>query len=296
MSEKNKRRDPRIATVVDAPVPMMLPVFYQVFGPDGMALDPEIRTAMIRDLSQSGMCLQIRHVPEVLAGNLKPGGHEGLRMALDLALPEKRLRVVTRLAWIKRTPEIAPDAVQVGLEFMDLSEAHRAEIVRFAKSLARRPHIQRVVVATLAALVIVGAATLWWSMRARERERAVLTNELVETSEQLTHRENEYRETANALEEQTRELNELAERLRAVGMTKGKQEQAPDGSGETAIETIRTSLAGVRKRIKSLEKEILPDGECVPTDRCGDLECCTWKDGACLCDNCCVNEPQQLEP
>jgi len=235
--------------------------------------------------------------PATLAKHLSPQGYGGSRMTLDVTLPGKRLRLGTRIAWVRPDTDAGAQAIRIGVQFIDASEEQRAEILSFARALARRPKIQRLVVASLALLVIVAAAAFWWSQRDRERERAEYSQELARTeakhNAEISKTAVQYQTVANELDEQTAELNDLALRIRGLGAARapGKAAGTANGSGQAAMETIRQSLAGVRERIQALEEQILPDGTCVSTDRCGKRKCCTWQGGLCLCDDCCEKQP-----
>ena len=67
MVEKKQPRDVRISTAPTTPMPLVLPVFYQLLSAEGHSLDAEIRTGLTQDLSQKGLCLRVRHVPAHLA-------------------------------------------------------------------------------------------------------------------------------------------------------------------------------------------------------------------------------------
>jgi len=288
---KDQRRDVRVSTVLPTPMPMALPVFYQLLAADGTSLDAEIRTGLTQDISEKGLCLKIRHVPAQLKEYLQPDHPAGLRIELDLTLPKKRLRLDTRLAWVKREHDKSADSVLVGVEFLNLSEEHSAEIVSFAKHLARRPKIQRLVFATLSVLVVMAAGLLWWFDTAYTEERAgllertdELSKELVESAAQVKKVENQYKTIAATLDEQTAELNNLARDLRSVA-----GDSAGQLDGKSLIESVRSGLADVRRTIEELEEEVLADGTCVHSEHCGETACCTWRDGLCRCDDCCVD-------
>jgi hypothetical protein len=291
MGERNQRRDPRISTVASTSAAMMLPVSYQVLSATGEALDAEIRTGLALDVSASGMCIQIRHVPTALERNLSPEGCSGLRLSLDVVLPRRRLRLATRLAWVRPDRDAGGGAVRVGVEFDNVTDEQRDEVMSFARALARRPRIQRLIVTALALVALAAAAGVYWSQRVRDAERAAHEQQLAETRDRhsaaIGAAEDQYHAVANALDQQTAELNDLAVRMRHLGVP-GKSGANSGPGGPAAIQTIRESLADVRERIMALEEQILPDGTCVETDRCGERKCCTWQGGICLCDDCCA--------
>ena len=285
MGGEEQRRDDRVSTVLPTALPMAMPVHYLLQGDGGALIDAEIRTALTQDISQSGMCLRIRHVPASLQPYLSPGDRVPAIMQLDLTLTNRRLRLPTRVAWVRPATDDAKGAVLVGVEFLDLKEEHGAEIVAHAKRLAKRPLLPKLALAALAVVIAGTIAVVLWLQQRHETERAGLEKRTAVLSQELAATERQYDTIAESLDEETAELNALADELRAVS-------GAGEVDGKTAIQKIREALAGVRREIEQLEGEVLADGTCVKTAHCGELPCCTWRDGLCLCDACCVSTPR----
>ncbi len=294
MGGKEQRRAERISTAaLSEAMPVVLPVFYQLLSAEGAPLDPEIRAAFTEDVSASGLRLQIRHLPAPLRERLQQSPPD-LRMQLDMPLSHTRIRIETRVAWCRAGDGQSSDAVFAGVEFVSLSREHGAEILAVARRAARRPKIRRMVLLSLSGAMLVLALALWWNHERHLAEERAMSARLSDTaarydalSASAGEQQQRYNSTAATLEQQTDELKQLAVTLRALG----GGGISPDAERPDAVvQEVQRGLAAVRRTISRLEDEILPDGTCVQTDRCGASKCCTWRQGVCLCDACCAQE------
>jgi hypothetical protein len=224
-------------------IPSIIPVDYQVLGAAGEKLDPEIRTAFTKDLSEGGLRLELTTVPEWLARRLKDNEVVGLEV--DIKLPGRRLRLPGKVMW--RAPGTDGTLVWlVGVQFTSISAEDSAAIVAYARRAARRPLVIRSVVAGLVAALIVGGIVYSW-------QTGILRTRVETTTQALVQSERKVAKVSDRLGDSQVDLGWLAVEVReiadALDERAGRVPPRPQ-SGVPAMEELRRGVERLRTAVQ----------------------------------------------
>lgn len=209
-------------------IPSIVPVDFLLRDKSGEVLDPEIRTAFTRDLSQAGMCLEVHHAPPRVTEYFNAPTSE-LAIEVDIDLPTKVLRVPGRIAW--RRPALQQGTGQgwlLGVEFAEVAPADAQAIAAYARSAALKPRLVR---GALAALVLLSGLAfglyVWQGKK--------LTADLEDSRHKLEKTEQQYVQASDQLGDRQVELRWVAVQLRDLAdELDAKQGRQPQKSGGAA--------------------------------------------------------------
>lgn len=247
-------------------IPTVVPVVFQFVSKASGPLEAEIRTGFTQDLSASGLCLQTGVLPEAVANYLEKGELDDLGLNLDLAMPDRSLRIGGRIAWRQAIPPAASRRFAVGVEFLKLDPKDAAAVAKYAKRSARKPKLFGAAIVGL--LILTTAAIglfLWGTIQRQDSELALRTKLSAQNSRQQA--------LAQSLEQQTTELESVSKLLREIVTTQEElggdsselvfdldNDGAKPDNGElkpaTAVETLKTDIEKLRDQITALNTKI----------------------------------------
>jgi hypothetical protein len=222
-------------------IPSIVPVDFQLQGATNEPLDPEIRTAFTRDLSEAGLCLEVHSLPAALVTRLQDVTTE-MRIEVDINLSGRTLRIPGRVAWRRPMTEGKRQGYQLGVQFRDVSAADAAAIAAYARRAARRPRIVRGVLAVLAALLLASAALYLW-------QGTFYREQLADSHRALAETERQYVNATDRLGDKQMELRWLAVRVREMADMLDEQQgrQTPPAQPtRPAIEELSDNVERLR--------------------------------------------------
>jgi c-di-GMP-binding flagellar brake protein YcgR len=114
--QEERRRFPRVRAHI--------PVNYR------LKMQNKIKATLSRDISEGGIRLWIEGYIPINANFL-----------LEMNLPKiyKMIRLVARVAWVLRIPH--SDRYQLGLEFIEINQAHKKDLTEYIKMLQLWPDL-----------------------------------------------------------------------------------------------------------------------------------------------------------
>lgn len=228
-------------------IPAIVAVDVQFVSRASGPIDPEVRTATCRDLSESGLRLELRGLPARAAELLQSQQLADLGVLLDINLPKRTLRVSGRVVWSKRVEK--PERHLMGIEFVDVAEADGAAIASFARSAVRRPRILRAALA--AGIVVLAGFGLLYGWGASKHREAV-----GELERQLSEANQRYAGVAASLEQQTQELQQVARTVRefaASAANESAETEDVEGDDEAEpIEQLKASVGSLQQTIATV--------------------------------------------
>lgn len=183
-------------------IPSIVPVDFQLRDKSGEVLDPEIRTAFTRDLSEAGMCLEVHRVAARVVEQLEATGSE-LTIEVDIDLSSKVLRVPGRIAWRRKVTQ----GWLLGVEFREVAAGDAQAIAAYARREALKPRLIAGVVSALVVLAGLAIALYVWQGKK-------LTADLEDSRHKLAKTEQQYVHASDQLGDRQVELRWLAVRLR----------------------------------------------------------------------------------
>jgi hypothetical protein len=226
-------------------IPTVVPVDFQLLSAQQVPLDPEVRTGITRDLSEHGMCLRVARLPHELRQSLQAPDMGDLRIALDIPIPKRTLRVFGRVAW--SNVALPSSETTIGVEFVDVAKADGALIAHFAKQAARRPKIIRTVVAGLALAVVGVALAFGWQVMMHRRAMAIASQQVAQATKQ-------YDDVAGYMEKLTEDLSALSQKVRMLTDAEKPETGGTRGSGRSsAADEVRSNIAEIQATIAKLK-------------------------------------------
>jgi hypothetical protein len=251
-------------------VPTVVPVVYQFFCKSTGAPDAEIRTGFTQDLSDRGLCLQTGVLPATLAQLLENQALDDLGIYLDIATPERGLRVLGRIAWRQLVPQQSLKRFVVGIEFQLVSPADRAMIRRFAQSSARRPKLVRAGIGALVLVALAAVGLYAWGVTQRRNMEAALRTEIrqqIAQHEGLVANLEKQKSELDAVSKMMREVMALQEEALETGdepyfdfemagdgtAADGKGQPTPIQSLKADVEKLRETIANLSTRVQELK-------------------------------------------
>jgi len=231
-------------------IPSMVPVYYQVHSVSAGPIDQEVRTGLTRNMSQTGVCLQLRSPsPSVISRLNDPSTLSDLRLQMDIGLPNRVLRVHGEVAWVEQD---STNAFLLGVKFEGVDPTLGTQIAGFAKRSGRKPILIRGGIAVLALLVVTMAIVHSVSVSSHEDELESIGTELEDA---MTR----YEKVTTDLQRQTHELDNLARKTRALlaaSQPEGDEQTLEDLQDTVAADTLGTDIGALGNNISNLQKTI----------------------------------------
>lgn len=234
-------------------IPTIVPVDYQILDDNLLPVDTEIRTGFTRDLSGGGLCLRVTRMASLINNELgqerKPS-----RISVDLRVPNRPLRVLGRIAWLKSNTENDQGPGIMGIEFDELKEVDREAIELFARRAAAKPKWMKVTFVSLAIVAVLAFAMFLIGQRQQQVLQEQSNLIVQEKQTELENLAAELERLQNDIRELTAEVETLA------GKVKSKPSHSGDGAGTEMVQTnpgtegVEPSL--VRPAVQSLAEQV----------------------------------------
>lgn len=168
-----RRRYIRLETV--------FPVEFQVCSSETGRAISNLRQGFTRNVSEGGICLEVN---ELENGLVKEMYQPASRLALFINLPHHNEPVSAHaeVKWNKKTDNGFPNRCLFGLEYVDIKDDIRKEIIGYAKKLRRRP---KLIIASII-LLITACAGLIWQLHSAGTKRGITERQLLSLGGALT--------------------------------------------------------------------------------------------------------------
>lgn len=169
---QNRRKYIRINTV--------FPVSFQIHSARESTTVDALRQGFTRDISEGGMCLEINELDKESVNKLYDIKTR-IDLYIDVPFHRESLRAKGQPRWINKADGEFPNTYHVGVEYVEIAEGVRRRLLRYAKSLRRRP---KVIAISLLFLVFL-SGIFYWQMQRIKGEHVFTQQELVALEERL---------------------------------------------------------------------------------------------------------------
>ncbi len=147
----------------------VFPVEFETLSSDGKEVLSGFHQSFTRDVSESGMRLEVNNLKDELAGRLNDKSAK-MRLKINVPFSAEPISAEADAAWLKKIKESHPNKFLIGISYKQIAEKDRRRIVNFARFLRFR---QKAVVAAVAVLSIaIVVAVLEVSKKEASRREA----------------------------------------------------------------------------------------------------------------------------
>lgn len=200
----------------------VFPVEYRLFSKIDNRELLELKQGFTRNVSEGGVCLEITQLKE---GSFALLTDKNNYFELFINTPHKKepIKAKAEIRWQKIIKQDFPSKYLLGLEYTDIEDSTRKQIIQYAKSRIRRPKL----IALSIAMLTAACGLLIWQVRdlgikksATEKQMLVFAKELTKSYENRMSLENKIyilnikKSTLNkSLKKSRKEIDALEERL-----------------------------------------------------------------------------------
>lgn len=215
----------------------VFPVEFVILSSDGKEVLSEFHQSFTRDVSESGMRLEVNNLKDELAGRLNDKSVK-MRLKINVPFSAEPISAEADAVWLKKIKETHPNKFLIGISYKQISERDRRRILNFARFLRFR---QKAVVAAVAVLSIaIVVAVLEVSKKEASRREA---------EKKLVLAQEEHSGLSRALEGLKKGRGVMESRLKAF------EEERADL--EKRLEAAKAAAEAMPGDIVKLEAELL---------------------------------------
>ncbi len=200
----------------------VFPVEFQLFsGKPAKAVSP-LNQGFTRDVSAGGICLEMRELEKGFVAKMKKAGTH-LVIYINVPFHRTPLKAKVEPRWVNKVSNSFPHRYLIGLEYIQISDHLRQQIVAYARSVRRRP---KLIAASIIALILACGlflGQLWQTKKGKkhvENELGRVVAQLTESHGQQANLENRlralnmrYQQSKNKLVYSDQTISSLQDRL-----------------------------------------------------------------------------------
>lgn len=224
----------------------VFPVEFRIQVPGENEFDMTFYQAFTSNVSQGGMCLQVKDY----SGKLTKAIRKGAKMMVFVNLPFKSrpAGAVAQIMWIKSTQKLNPDHVEyfLGLKYVSIDPVAQSEIITYARKLRRKPYIIAAqMTALMVAVIFLGINLVSYQKKAVNLMEGIKTLELEKknTEDRLRSILEEKQKLDNAQLELQDKISGLESRL---GIKADMQ---------TSSENLAAQVAKLKKQLQEQDEQ-----------------------------------------
>ena len=184
----------------------------EVFKPSGEKIPSRMLQAFTRDVSEGGMCLELKSFGEE-AEKLFSIPDAQLDLTINPAFSRHPIKAVAKIVWFIKKQEVAiPLRYLIGVQYIQIDPVNRRRLIRYAKRLIWIPRMTLAVGILMSLLIL----TLFWREQGLIRENKELVKQLVRNAEKKSGITNDLYELQKKKNALSAELTKAQGRIRTL--------------------------------------------------------------------------------
>ena len=156
----------------------VFPVELEILSPSGQKVSRRLLQAFTRDVSEGGMCLEIKSFgAETEKQFLIPDVQFDL--TINPTFSHDPIKAIARIVWLRKQDKTSPPRYFIGVQYTDIDLRSRERLIRYAKRLLWIPRLTLAAGVAMAILIVA----LFWREEILVLENKALVRQLVEGAE-----------------------------------------------------------------------------------------------------------------